>query len=51
VRLSHTQVLPPPLELMKLQSHPLRSGPQYGRTRHGSFPAMWEVCRQRSPNQ
>jgi hypothetical protein len=51
VRFAHSQVLPTPLQLVKLHSHRLRSGPQYRRNRNWSFATTREVCPQASSNQ
>jgi hypothetical protein len=50
VRLANSQMLPSPVQLMKLQLHRRLRGFQYGRNRHQSFPAEAEVCRELSSN-
>ena len=46
VRLAHSQVLPPPVELVKLQLHGLRTESEYARNRNWSFAQKGEVCRE-----
>jgi hypothetical protein len=46
VRLADSQVLPPPVELVKLQLHRRLLGIQYARRRHWSFAAEGEVRRE-----
>ena len=51
VRLAHSEMLPSPVQLVKLQLHPRLLGIQYARTRNWSFPAARGVCREVSPDQ
>jgi hypothetical protein len=44
VRLADSQMLPPPVELVKLQLHGRRLGDQYGPSAHWSFAAARGVC-------
>ena len=46
VRLAHSQMLPPPVELVKLQLHGLRTESEYARNRNWSFAGKGEVCRE-----
>jgi hypothetical protein len=45
VWLADSQLLPAPVQLVKLQLHPRLLGVQYGRSRDWSFAAPGEVCR------
>ena len=51
VRLADSEMLPSPVELVKLQLHRRLLAVQYGPSRDWSFAAAGEVCRQRSWNQ
>jgi hypothetical protein len=46
VRFADSQVLPSPVELVKLQLHRRLLGIQYARSRDWSFAAAGEVCRE-----
>jgi hypothetical protein len=46
VRLTDSQMLPSPVQLVKLQLHRRWLGIQYARSRDWSFPAAREVCRE-----
>jgi hypothetical protein len=46
VRLAHSQMLPPPVELVKLQLHGLRTESEYAGNRNWSFAQEEEVCRE-----
>ena len=46
VRLAHSQMLPSPVQLVKLQLHRRLLGIEYARSRNWSFPEMGEVCRE-----
>jgi len=46
VRLAHSQMLPPPVELMKLQLHGLSAEPEYAGSRNWSFAEKGEVRRE-----
>ena len=51
VRLAHSQMLPPPVELMKLQLHRWFARSEYGGNRNWSFAREGEVCREPPPDQ